>query len=48
MLNKNKLLDLLNIENIKYSIYDHEPRFSVNDSVEKRGRINGAHTKNLF
>tara|TARA_B100000700_G_scaffold256279_1_gene289436 strand:- start:720 stop:1223 length:504 start_codon:yes stop_codon:yes gene_type:complete len=48
MLNKNKLLDLLNIENIKYSIYDHEALFSVNDSVEKRGHISGAHTKNLF
>jgi len=48
MYKKNDLLKLLNSKNIFYNSFNHEALFSVNDSVDKRGDIKGAHTKNLF
>tara|TARA_B100001175_G_C19175702_1_gene479647 strand:+ start:25 stop:540 length:516 start_codon:yes stop_codon:yes gene_type:complete len=48
MLFKNDLINKLNVLKIKYELTEHEALFSVKDSVEKRGRINGAHCKNLF
>jgi len=46
-----KKLDLLNkfdAQGINYKLYEHEPLFSVKESEDKRGRISGTHTKNLF
>tara|TARA_Y100001970_G_C14150149_1_gene812195 strand:- start:948 stop:1463 length:516 start_codon:yes stop_codon:yes gene_type:complete len=48
MLKKYDLLKSLKEKNITYRIYDHQPFYTVEDSNEKRGKINGAHTKNLF
>ena len=48
MIKKNDLLKVLKKKNIKYTVYDHQPFYTVEDSNEKRGEINGTHTKNLF
>jgi len=48
MYTKHDLLEKLKNDGLDYTIYDHEPLFSVADSVKKRGIIEGAHTKNLF
>ena len=48
MINKTKLLQILEGHKIEYNIYDHPPLYSVKDSIKMRGTIKGAHTKNLF
>ena len=48
MINKTKLLQLLDNKKINYKIFDHPPLHSVKDSINMRGSISGAHTKNLF
>ena len=48
MINKTKLLQLLDRYKIEYKIFNHPPLHSVKDSIKMRGIIKGAHTKNLF
>ena len=48
VITKDILLDKLNKKNILYTLHEHEALNTVNDSIEKRGSINGAHSKNLF
>ena len=47
-INKLDLLSKLSKENYKFSIYDHPPINTVVESKKLRGKIEGAHTKNLF
>ena len=47
-MNKNELLESLLKNNIQYRIYKHNALFTVEDSKKMRGKIKGAHTKNLF
>ena len=48
MIDKIKLLQLLDNKKINYRIFNHPPLHSVKDSINMRGTIEGAHTKNLF
>ena len=48
MIGKTKLLQLLDSKKINYKIFNHPPLHSVKDSINMRGTIGGAHTKNLF
>ena len=48
MLNALKLIDLLKNRKYNVEIHEHEALFSVQDSRELRGKIRGAHSKNLF
>ena len=48
MYSKSDIIDKLNNDKIKYQLTEHEALFTVKDSNEKRGLIEGAHTKNLF
>ena len=48
MINKESLIKLLQTNNIEYNLFVHPPLFSVDDSKKFRGKIKGAHTKNLF
>ncbi len=48
MLNALKLIDLLKNRKYNIEIHEHEALFSVQDSRELRGKIRGAHSKNLF
>ena len=48
MLIKTELLELLRGKSINFQIHEHAPLFTVNDSEKLRGKIDGAHTKNLF
>ena len=48
MIDYKSLIKLLDEKNINYSLYNHLPLFTVDDSKKLRGDINGAHTKNLF
>ena len=48
MLSKHDITDKLNTYKIVYKLIEHDAFFTVEDSVKKRDRINGAHTKNLF
>ena len=48
MLTKTDLFDLLGVKNLNFQIHDHDPLFTVEDSANLRGTIEGAHTKNLF
>ena len=48
MIDKIKLLQLLDNKKINYRIFNHPPLHSVKDSINMRGTIKGAHTKNLF
>ena len=45
---KNELLKYLGDCNIEFIEYNHDPLFTVKESVQLRGKIQGAHTKNLF
>ena len=47
-MNKADLLKQLLKQNIKFCTHEHEPLYTVNDSIKLRGKIEGAHTKNLF
>ena len=48
MIKKNDILKILEKKEIKYTIYEHEPFYTVEDSNKKRSEMKGAHTKNLF
>ena len=48
MINKEKLIEMLESQKIAYKIYNHIALHSVSDSIKLRGDIPGAHTKNLF
>ena len=48
MIKKNDILKILEKKEIKYSIFEHEPFYTVEDSNKTRSEMKGAHTKNLF
>ena len=48
MINHKSLIKLLDEKKINFTLYNHPPLFTVDDSKKLRGNINGAHTKNLF
>lgn len=48
MISQKSLLKLLKTNNMVYKLYTHPPLFTVEDSKKMRGKIEGAHTKNLF
>ena len=48
MIKKNDILKIFEKKEIKYTIYKHEPFYTVEDSNKKRSEMKGAHTKNLF
>ena len=48
MFDKNSLINLLESNSINYKITEHKPLFTVEDSKNLRGSIDGAHSKNLF
>ena len=48
MLNFENITSMLNKMRYSFKVYRHDPLFSVKDSIKKRGKINGSHTKNLF
>ena len=48
MLGERELLVKLDKQKYSYKLYKHEPLFTVEDSFSKRGKIEGAHSKNLF
>ena len=48
MIEEKGLLIKLNKSSYSYKLYKHEPLFTVEDSLTKRGEIEGAHSKNLF
>ena len=48
MYNSSDLINLLKKENYNIDIHKHDPLFTVEDSKKLRGKIIGAHSKNLF
>ena len=42
------LIDLLNKKSIRFKLAEHKPLFTVEESKNLRGQIDGAHSKNLF
>ena len=48
MIFKDELIKILNDRGFTYFIKEHAPLFTVEDSKELRGQIEGAHSKNLF
>ena len=48
MYNSLELIELLKKEEYKIEVHQHDPLFTVEDSKKLRGKINGAHSKNLF
>ena len=48
MYNSLELIELLEKENYEIKIHEHDALFTVEDSRKLRGRIDGAHSKNLF
>ena len=47
-MNKSDLLTMLSRQNIKFDVYEHPSLHTVEESKKLRGKIEGAHTKNLF
>jgi len=47
-MNRDDLIDLLNKKSIRFKLTEHKPLFTVEDSKNLRGQIEGAHSKNLF
>ena len=45
---RKELLKYLYIKKIPYKEFNHKPLFTVDESKKLRGKIKGAHTKNLF
>jgi len=48
MYNSFELINLLKKESYNIDVHEHDPLFTVEDSRRLRGKINGAHSKNLF
>jgi len=47
-MNKEDLLNYLSKKNFEYILFVHPPLYTVEDSKKMRGKIDGAHSKNLF
>ena len=47
-MNKEDLLNYLSKKNLKFLLFSHPPLYTVEDSKKMRGKIEGAHSKNLF
>ena len=48
MLKESDLLELFREKGLNFTIHNHDPLFTVEDSEKLRGKIDGSHTKNLF
>jgi len=48
MLSEKKLLTLIEEKGLDFKLYTHEPLSTVEESIKYRGKIDGAHSKNLF
>ena len=48
MLSEKKLLTLIEEKGFDFKLYTHEPLSTVEESIKYRGKIDGAHSKNLF
>ena len=48
MIKKSDLLKMLDVKKLKYKHLEHESFYTVEDSNNKRAKMEGAHTKNLF
>ena len=48
MYNSLELINLLKIEKYNIEVHQHDALYTVEDSKKLRGKISGAHTKNLF
>ncbi|MEE3002918.1 MAG: YbaK/EbsC family protein [Pseudomonadota bacterium] len=48
MLTSKQLINLLKEKKYDFEVHEHNPLFTVQDSVDFRGKIEGAHSKNLF
>ena len=48
MYNSFELIELLKKESYKMTVHQHDALFTVQDSKKLRGKIEGAHSKNLF
>ena len=48
MLDPKNFINVLKKSNYEFQIHDHKPLFTVEDSQQLRGKIKGAHSKNLF
>ena len=48
MYNSTKLIEKLKKKKYNIEVHQHEPLFTVEDSKNLRGKIYGAHSKNLF
>ena len=48
MLNSSELIELLKKDKYNIEVHQHAALFTVEDSKKLRGKINGAHSKNLF
>ncbi len=48
MYNSSKLINLLDEKKYKFKVHEHDALFTVEDSKKLRGKIIGAHSKNLF
>ena len=48
MYNSFELIELLKKENYNITVHHHDALFTVQDSKKLRGKIKGAHSKNLF
>ncbi len=48
MYNSSKLINILTEGKYKIQVHEHDALFTVEDSKKLRGKISGAHSKNLF
>ena len=48
MFDSTTLIDLLKKEKYNIEVHEHDPLFTVKESIKLRGKIVGAHSKNLF
>ena len=48
MLTKTDILHLFTEKSLDFQIHEHQPLYTVEDSENLRGSIEGSHTKNLF
>ena len=48
MLNSTQFINILKKRNYDFVIHEHDALFTVQDSKNLRGKIKGAHSKNLF
>ena len=48
MLSEKKLLTLIEEKGLDFKLYTHDPLSTVEESIKYRGKIDGAHSKNLF